>query len=81
MQRTHNVCTFHLKGSRKAQFLDDQLDDRPAENPTSKTLNYINGNHFVQEDSENELVVANGYRNGQVCECRAIYNREESEIH
>ena len=43
------------------------LDDRPAEDLTSKTLNYINGNHFVQEDSENELVVAiNSYGNGQV---------------
>ena len=51
-----------MQGSRKAQF----LDELPAEDPTSKTLNYINGNHFVQEDSENELVVANGYRNGQV---------------
>ncbi|XP_073250903.1 phosphatidylserine synthase 1-like isoform X2 [Porites lutea] len=50
------------KGSRKAQF----LDELPAEDSTSKTLNYINGNHFVQEDSENELVVVNGYRNGQV---------------
>ena len=51
-----------MQGSRKAQF----LDELPAEDPTSKTLNYINGNHFVQEDSENELVVANGYRNGRV---------------
>ena len=42
------------------------MDELPAEDSTSKTLNYINGNHFVQEDSENELVVAKGYRNGQV---------------
>ena len=54
-----------LKGTRKPRF----LEELPAEDPSTKTLNYVktNGNHIYQEErSEYDHVLPNGYQNGAV---------------
>lgn len=60
-----------LKGTRKPKF----LEEIPAEDPNTKTLNYIktNGSHIIQGDSHGyESALPNGYRNGRVVSERSL---------
>lgn len=60
------IFLFLLKGTKKPTF----LEEIPAEDPNTKTLNYIkkNGNHTFQEDGQvYDFGLANGgYQNGTV---------------